>query len=738
MNHLIISREYPPAAYPAGGIGTYVANIARLMAERGETVHVIGERWKGAPLSRESSHKGRLVVHRIGLEDPVESYRPDGKPCTAPEIVGLRRTEFPDQWFAWHAAFLIERLIYQEEIDVIEGQEWEAPLYYLLLRRALGMSAERRPPCIVHLHSATEFIARVNGLPSTWQPYLPMKRMEEFCIRAADALLCPSRYLARQCADRYELSSERIRIIPYPIGFVSLAERNPDVWARGSVCFVGRLEPRKGIIEWIEAATRVAAEGPNVQFDFVGADICGLQSALINRIPRALRSRFRFHGPKPRAELFGILAGARAAVVPSRWENFPNVCIEAMGSGLPIIATRFGGMAEMVEDGRTGWLTLDTGVAGMVDGLADALRQCLATSPAELAAMGRRAAEAVRQLCNNERTVNEQIAWRLALGRSGACRSTRLISSPFRWSATGPERVVAKADSGGAGIVVRVELPSDADRTIASIRSQTVRPRAVALVHSRSVGPEENASSSGPADKDIVSLYCPDQTGADAWNAGFEALQAREKCGFWVFLDRHDVLLSDYICRVEEVFAHRPEIGIVSVWTERTEGAPALEAPLCPEPQYQLRKNEVTRASAFRAEALGEAAPFRRGMPTEYDIYDLANAVMAKGWQAVAYPAILAERRLKHEKIAWPRSTALRVMRSEVLSRFSGLLSPATLALVDEYVPNPLEASDQNQRSLFQHTLFYVKIIILHPHRAARALARRSRVWVESLMSGGR
>ena len=120
MNHLIISREYPPAAYPAGGIGTYVANIARMLAERGETVHIIGQRWKGAPLSRESSHEGHLVIHRIGPEDPVESNRLDGKPSTAPEIGGLRRTEFPDQWFAWHAAFLIERLIDQEEIDVIE------------------------------------------------------------------------------------------------------------------------------------------------------------------------------------------------------------------------------------------------------------------------------------------------------------------------------------------------------------------------------------------------------------------------------------------------------------------------------------------------------------------------------------------------------------------------------------------------------------------------------------------
>ena len=42
MKHLIISRELPPATYPAGGIGTYVVNIAKLLAANGDTVHLIG------------------------------------------------------------------------------------------------------------------------------------------------------------------------------------------------------------------------------------------------------------------------------------------------------------------------------------------------------------------------------------------------------------------------------------------------------------------------------------------------------------------------------------------------------------------------------------------------------------------------------------------------------------------------------------------------------------------------
>jgi glycosyltransferase involved in cell wall biosynthesis len=727
VNHLIISREYPPAAYPAGGIGTYVANIARLMAEKGETVHVIGERWKGAALGCETSHHGRLIVHRIGAGDPLQPYWRSVERSAALEIEGLRGTEFPEQWFAWHAAFLTEWLIEHDDIHVVEGQEWEAPLYYLLLRRALGLGPERRPPCIVHLHTPTEFAARFNGTGTEGRRYMRMKRMEEFCIRAADALLCPSRYLAHQCADRYGLPLERIKVVQLPCGFVPRIERDPDVWARGSICFVGRLEPRKGIIEWIEAATRVVEEGSSVEFDIVGADILGLQRTLISRIPRALRCHFHFHGPKERGELPGFLAGARAAVVPSRFENFPNVCIEAMATGLPVIATRLGGMVELLEDGRTGWLTPDNGVAGIVDGLADALRRCLAASPAERASMGRAAVETVQRLCNNERTVGEQITFRASVARSGAQQSIALASNdPRTWFQLKTKPQVTKADCGGAGIIVRTRVPSDAAATLASIRSQTAQPRAVVIVHHLPAG--ASAFVDGAPHENVILLCCPDRTGADAWNAGFEALQVRARCGFWVFLDEYDNLLPNYVSQIERVFAHRPEVGVIAVWTERTVGSLTLEAPLCPDPEYQLRANEVTPASAFRAEALGKASPFRRGMPPEYDIYDLANAVMAKGWRSAAYPEILAQRRSKRQDIAWPDRTALRAVRAEVLNRFSDIMTPETLALVDEYVPIPLTASnsDSSDEKSYAHLLLNgAKIIILQPGRATRGLIRR-------------
>src|SRR4029453_19143501 len=121
MKHLILSREYPPAPYPPGGIGTYVRHIARLLAESGEEVHVVAQRWEEAPAATEELCGGRLVVHRVAGED-APGPGPLG-PAAAEELRGLLASPFPERWFSWRAARLIEQLVETEGIDVIEAQE---------------------------------------------------------------------------------------------------------------------------------------------------------------------------------------------------------------------------------------------------------------------------------------------------------------------------------------------------------------------------------------------------------------------------------------------------------------------------------------------------------------------------------------------------------------------------------------------------------------------------------------
>jgi glycosyltransferase involved in cell wall biosynthesis len=421
MKHLIISREYPGA--PGGGIGTYVASMSRLLAQNGETVHVIGQLWKGFEKGIEEECSGRLIIHRVPFVDWTSIVRARPHPLLrSTKAEALFKSAFPPQSFAWTAAFLAESLVAEEGIDVIEAQEFEAPLYFFQLRRNLGLGPNRRPPCIVHLHSPSEFIAWHNG----WNEDLPAvsiaKRMEDYTIAAADALLCPSAFLARQAEAHYGIGRGAIPVIPYPLGNeASVLERDSEVWRKGPVTYVGRLEPRKGVLEWIDAAVDVASENDAVQFEFVGANVLGCnkidsEDALWRRIPGRLRPNFRMWGEQERSKLNSFLAGARISVVPSRWDNFPNTCMEAMASGLPVIATRAGGMAEMIEDNRSGWL------ADTPDryGLGEALRRALNTPPSWIAGMGRLSSEKIHEMCGNERVLARQLDFRkqVALRRS--------------------------------------------------------------------------------------------------------------------------------------------------------------------------------------------------------------------------------------------------------------------------------------------------------------------------------
>jgi glycosyltransferase involved in cell wall biosynthesis len=711
MRHLIVSREYPPAPYAAGGIGAYVANIARLMAEAGETVHIVAQRWKGAPLAREESIDGRLIVHRVGEGDlPGDGEEAERLRL---ELAGLRASDFPNQWFAWSAGLLAERLVAAEGVDAIEGQEWEAPLHFLMLRRALGLGPERRPPCIVHLHSATAFIRRFNGSMVAPASHETMTRMEAFCIHQADALLCPSRFYAAQCEQYFSLPAGSVRVIPLPIGEVRPIARTPETWASGPVVVVGRIEPRKGVVEWMSAAAHVAREDPDIRFDFVGADILGMQAALAARLPSKMRSRFRFHGAKTRAEMDAILATARAAAVPSRWENFPNVCVEAMGSGLPVIATRTGGMAEMIEDGRCGWLAPDPRFASMEEGLVQALRRCLAASPSERASMGAAAHEAVARLCDNHATVAAHLEFRSGVVARGAARSARFGAADAR---TG-----RPARSGRCGVVVRASSAAAAASTLASLHAQTEPPAAVALVL-----PAREAAPEGAPLVEIAEGY-----GSDAWNRGYAALSGRE-IGFWMFLDAEDSLAPACLARVRSVFDACPDIGLLSPWTERPGGAEAMEARPCPHPVHQLVRNDAACASAFRHAALAEGPPFQFALRREYDIWRLANAVMARGWRAATLPELLARRSAPAPELDWPEATTLHAMRTEALSPLRAVVGDAAADLVERLVHPPGASAAARVLSLTPRPPLPQRLarLVLDPKRTIRITRRMAlRFW---------
>jgi glycosyltransferase involved in cell wall biosynthesis len=648
VKHLIICREYPPA--PSGGIGTYVDHLSRLLAESGETVHVVGQMWTGAEKALEERCAGRLIIHRIPFEDWVV---PNSRRCPAmdsPEAIGLYESVFPPQSFSWLAGLLAEQIIEHEGIDIIEAQEYEAPLYYLQLRRSLGLGPKRHPPSIVHLHSPTQFIAHYDDWDVHHLAHTTAKRLENYSMMAADALLCPSRYLARQVESHCKLPDGSIHVIPYPFGDIPMLERDMRTWEQGTISYMGRLERRKGVLEWIDAAVTVAYDYPTASFEFLGANILGTNTmsgadVIQQRIPDDLKKRFHFHGQQPRSLLPKFLAGARAAVVPSRWENFPNTCIEAMGTGLPVIASCEGGMVEMIEDGRTGWIAR----TAESPSLADALRRALDTPALTLAEMGREAAASIRRLCDNGTIVQRQLEFRQRLiqrGAANAIQAPPALPGP-QHAAPGDATDREARTPGGKGFGAVITCFNDGcclDECLATVEHQDTKFDMVVIVDHGSTDQQTLAALDQAQRDGWCVIHTPQRGPASAKNAGLEwMLQCEGHPIALAFLDAKDRVRPDFVAACEAVFLRDPEVGLVSSWALDLARGKSLWCRPCPSFPYQWLANDIVPFAAVRTEALREVGRFHSEMDPGYDGWDMFDTVMAAGWMAVTVPMVLGE-----------------------------------------------------------------------------------------------
>lgn len=681
MKHLFICKEYPPA--PSGGIGTYVQNIAGLLARSGEVVHVIGQLWEGAERPVEEFYSGRLIVHRIPFEDWTSLVGPGLHPAVnSRDGKSLYQSSYAPQCFSWHAAMLAERLVEAEGIDLIEAQEFEAPLYYFQLRRALGLGPKRRPPCLIHLHSPTALIAQHNDWDVHHVYFRTAKRLEDHSIAAADALLCPSQSLARDVEAQYGLPERTVQVIPYPLGDSPLLPRTMETWARGTICYVGRLEPRKGVLEWIEAAVTVGRENPVARFAFVGANVlCGnrmIGNQVLDRmIPQELKSRFVFHGPQPHWALSKYLKQARIVVIPSRWENFPNVGIEAMGSGLPVLASRTGGLVEMVEDGGTGWLTR----TGGRDGLTEALRRALEMPPATLAAMGSRASLHIHRLCDPKTIVESHLAFRTEIVHQRAIHSLQLpFNLPWRKSLQekNSERRTAR-DHARAGIAVVISCFNNGealDECLSSLQHQTHKAVAVMIVDDGSTDPRTRQAVEQARRSGWCVVEKAHEGEASARNAGIHAVlrEGLHPLAF-TFLTPENRLHPRFVGATEAVLRHCPNVGLVSCWADE-QGGYRIWAKPCPTFPDQWLSNDAVPFSAVRTEALCQACNFSSQQTAEYDGWDVFNAIMASGWAAVTVPENLGACRIEPHSTRSVTARHVRARRhAELLNRFPDLVA---------------------------------------------------------------
>jgi len=292
------------------------------------------------------------------------------------------------------------RLVRREELagGIVHANGYEAALFRYTTRERVGLvvtSHHPDPPTLRDIPGHLNVVKRARWLRRKIIPLL-----ERVALRSADLVTSPSRYGAACLRERGYLGADaRIDVVHNGVpSLPSVRARELDVEL---VC-VARLDHHKGIDVLLRALSVLAS--PKPRLDIVGS---GLEEGALRCLANELNlnGRVRFRGQLGRSDMAAILAGAIAFVLPSRSDNLPLAVLEAMQAGLPIVATRVGGIPEEVRDGVEGLLVPSEDPVSLADALArvlgdSGLRLRLGMAARERAAMftWKRAAERYESL----------------------------------------------------------------------------------------------------------------------------------------------------------------------------------------------------------------------------------------------------------------------------------------------------------------------------------------------------
>lgn len=204
--------------------------------------------------------------------------------------------------------------------------------------------------------------------------------IDRVVLRWMDAVVCVSAAQAARVR-RALVPQRKVVIIPNAIAAEAFAPPDPAYRSallklfptppRQIVGAAGRLSPEKNFALFVDAAARVAAQCPDVGFVVFGDG--PLRDSLLERIAGlGLTDRFVLAGF--RTDLGKYLPHLDLAVLSSTTEGLPVILLEAFAAGVPMVATAVGGVPEVLEDGRSGYLVRSGDVAALAGRIVDVLR----------------------------------------------------------------------------------------------------------------------------------------------------------------------------------------------------------------------------------------------------------------------------------------------------------------------------------------------------------------------------
>lgn len=174
--------------------------------------------------------------------------------------------------------------------------------------------------------------------------------------KIADVIVVNSRWMLNEVTTRYKVPPNKIIVIPNGINIEEFSLYNGSLKLDGepAIVFVGRVNKIKGIDILIKAVSLLKPRLPNLKLYIIGkGKLREFQQLVYNE---GLEKNIIFLGPKPRGVLIKYLKSADICVVPSIYESFGIVVLEALAADKPVIASKTGGIPDIIKDGENGIL----------------------------------------------------------------------------------------------------------------------------------------------------------------------------------------------------------------------------------------------------------------------------------------------------------------------------------------------------------------------------------------------
>jgi glycogen synthase len=330
---LILSWEYPPLI--EGGLARHVRKLSEQLVAHDVEVHVLsrGDESMAAEEEVEGVH-----VHRV---------REPSRPRDLGEFVTWVEHMNADMLAA--GVELGDRY----DFDVVHGHDW------LVAVAGDHLARRFRCPLVVTIH-ATEYGRHQGWVDKHPQSYI--HGVERWMANRADRVITCSHYMREHVADIYDLEEARVRVIPNGIDPLDLqpVDDLDKLRARFAapderlIVLVGRLVYEKGFQLALEALPGLVERLGNVRFLVAGS---GTHERELRRqaAELGLEDHGTFLGWIGDDVLHSLYRIADLCVVPSLYEPFGLVALEAMASGCPCIVADTGGLREIVpDDGRVG------------------------------------------------------------------------------------------------------------------------------------------------------------------------------------------------------------------------------------------------------------------------------------------------------------------------------------------------------------------------------------------------